>query len=57
MKDERPDYFAAVPSVKDAVLRRIKGNVRQKMVLKNLQTGDLASIPEPWDQDSPLSMI
>ena len=48
MKHERPDYFAEAPSVEDAVLRRIKGNFRRKMVLKSLQTGDLASIPELW---------
>ena len=48
MKHERPDYFVEAPSVEDAVLRRIKGNFRRKMVLKSLQTGDLASIPELW---------
>jgi len=48
MKHERPDYFVEAPSVEDAVLRRIKGNFRRKMVLKGLQTGDLASIPELW---------
>jgi hypothetical protein len=48
MNDERPDYFAAAPSIEDAVLRRIKGNFRRKLVLKGLQTGDLASIPQLW---------
>jgi hypothetical protein len=48
MKHERPDYFVEAPSVEDAVLRRIKGNFRRKMVLKSLQTGDLASTPELW---------
>jgi hypothetical protein len=33
MKDERPGYFAEAPSVEDAVLRRIKGNFRRRMVL------------------------
>src|SRR5260370_22732339 len=46
--DERPDYFSAAPSVEDAVLRGIKGNCRRQMVIKNLLTEDLASVPEPW---------
>jgi hypothetical protein len=33
MKHERPDYFVEAPSVENAVLRRIKGNFRRKMVL------------------------
>jgi hypothetical protein len=45
---QSPDYFVETPSVEDAVLRRIKGSFRQNMVLKSLQTGDLASIPELW---------
>ena len=34
MKHERPDYFVEAPSVEDAVLRRIKGNFREKWFLK-----------------------
>lgn len=48
MNEERPDYFAAAPSVEDAVLRRIKGNFRRRMAFESLMTGDLESIPEPW---------
>jgi len=32
--DERPDYFAAAPSIEDTVLRRIKGNFRRQMIIK-----------------------
>ena len=36
VNDERPDYFAAAPSMEDAVLRGIKGNFRRQMVIKSL---------------------
>jgi hypothetical protein len=48
VNDERPDYFAAAPSMEDAVLRGIKGNFRRQMVIKSLLSEGLASVPEPW---------
>ena len=41
MDDERPDYFAPALSPEDAVLRRIKGNVRRQFVSKSLLTEEL----------------
>ena len=46
--DERPDYFAAAPSIEDTVLRGIKGTFRRQMIIKSLLSEGLASVPEPW---------
>jgi len=46
--DERPDYFAAAPSIEGTVLRGIKGNFRRQMIIKSLLSEGLASVPEPW---------
>ncbi len=40
--DERPDYFAAAPSVEDTVLRGIKGNFRRQMIIKSLLSASSA---------------
>ncbi len=46
LPDERPDYFKPVHSRVDAVLFRIKGNFRRRLVSKNLLQEGLSSIPE-----------
>jgi hypothetical protein len=47
--DERPDYFAAAPSIEDTVLRGIKGNFRRQMIIKSLLSEGLASVQAPTD--------
>ncbi len=47
MNSPRPDYFKPTTPI-EAVLRRIKGNLRRAMVVAAVEKEGIESIPEPW---------
>jgi hypothetical protein len=57
MSPRLPDYFARPESEEEAVLRRVKGVWRRRMIAAHLEKAPIASIPEPWKQhDLPESL-
>lgn len=45
-----PDYFASPESEEEVVLRRVKGNLRKRMIRAHLEQEPIDSVPEHWKQ-------